>query len=83
MKGHVLQMGGTSTTGPTYVMMAMHKAPWKHKFGFLEYVTYSCGSQTVLGVPVVVREGFQAGTRDPWVLLHKKEYILFSLNVFC
>ena len=37
-------------------------------------------SQTVVRVPSVVREGLQSGTRDPSVLLNKKNTFCFHLS---
>jgi len=38
---------------------------------------YGSGYQPVVRVPLVVREGLQGGTRDPSVLLHKKNTFRF------
>jgi len=39
---------------------------------------YGSGSQPVVRVPLVVRKGLQGGTRDPSVLLHKKNTFRFQ-----
>jgi len=42
--------------------------------------TYIGDPQTVVRVPLVIREGLQGGTRDPSLLLHKKKTFFYLLG---